>query len=74
MAYCQVQMLNILPGRPPITTTEQAHRELVEELGNWIVNRRYDDRVKAGQNPAGTNATEHRCNVRGADEVAATAA
>jgi zinc protease len=49
MAYCQIQLLNILPGKPPITTTEQARHELVEELGHWMVNRRYDDRVKGGQ-------------------------
>ncbi|MCI0534273.1 MAG: insulinase family protein [Verrucomicrobiales bacterium] len=49
MARCQIQMMNILPGRPPVTTSEQARRELVEELGSWIVNRRYDDRVKSGE-------------------------
>jgi zinc protease len=47
-AYCQVSMLNLLPGRPPTTTTEQSRVELVEEVGSWIVNRRFDQRVKKG--------------------------
>jgi zinc protease len=47
-AFCQVQVMNLLPGRPPTTTTEQARVELVEEVGSWIVNRRFDQRVKKG--------------------------
>lgn len=49
MAYTHVQLLNLLPGPPPTTNVALARRELVDYLGNWIVNRRYDDRVKSGQ-------------------------
>ena len=46
---CQVAMLNILPGRPPTTTVVQARTELVEGIGSWILDRRFDERVKKGQ-------------------------
>ena len=49
MAFCQMQMLNIRPGRPPTTTVEQARTELVEHIGSWIVGRRYDERVNKGE-------------------------
>jgi zinc protease len=49
MAYCQVQLLNLLPGRPPTVTVEQARTDLIEYIGSWIIGRRYDDRVKKGQ-------------------------
>jgi zinc protease len=49
MAYCQVQLINLLPGRPPTVTVEQARRDLIEYLGSWIIGRRYDDRVKKGE-------------------------
>ncbi len=49
MAYCQIQMLNIKPGRPPTLTEEQWRPELVEYIGSWIMGRRYDDRVKKGE-------------------------
>lgn len=48
VAFCQVQMMNILPGRPPTVTTEQAREELVEHVGSWIIGRRFDQRVKKG--------------------------
>ncbi len=48
MAYCQIQMLNIRPGRPPTTTVERARTDLIEALGGWIIGRRFDDRVKKG--------------------------
>ncbi len=48
MAYCQVQMLNIRPGRPPTTTVERARTDLIEALSGWIIGRRFDDRVKKG--------------------------
>lgn len=47
-AICEVQMLNIMPGRPPTVTTQQARVELVEAVGSWIVGRRLDQRVKKG--------------------------
>lgn len=48
MAYCQAQLINLLPGRPPTVTVEQARTDLLEYLGGWIMGRRYDDRVKKG--------------------------
>jgi len=47
-AQCQVALYNIEPGRPPTTTVEQARTELVEELGSWIVGRRFRERVQQG--------------------------
>lgn len=47
-AICEVQAINILPGRPPTTTIEQTRVELVEGVGSWIVGRRFDQRVKKG--------------------------
>ncbi len=47
-AICEVQMINILPGRPPTVTSEQARVELVEYVGSWILGRRFDQRVKKG--------------------------
>jgi zinc protease len=48
MAYCQVEMLNILPGRPRTTTVPRWRTNEVEALGGWIIGRRFDDRVKKG--------------------------
>jgi zinc protease len=48
MAYCQAEMLNIRPGRPPTTTVPQWRTSQVESLGTWIIGRRFDDRVKKG--------------------------
>jgi zinc protease len=49
MATCQVQMLNIRPGRPPVTDTTQWRTELVESIGTWIMNRRLEERVQKGE-------------------------
>jgi len=46
---CRVQMLNVLPGRPPAVTVEQWRTQLVEDLAERILARRFDDRVKKGQ-------------------------
>jgi zinc protease len=48
MAYCQIQMLNIRPGRPPTTSVPQWRTGQVESLAAWIIGRRFDDRVKKG--------------------------
>ncbi len=48
LASCSIQMLNIRPGRPPTVETGQWRQELVEHMGSWMLNRRYDDRVKRG--------------------------
>jgi zinc protease len=49
MSRCEVQMTNIRPGRPPATTIEQWRVELVEEIGTWIIGRRYRERVDKGE-------------------------
>lgn len=49
MSRCEVQAANISPGRPPTTTVEQRRVELVEEIGTWIVGRRYRERVDKGE-------------------------
>ena len=49
MAFCRIQMMNIRPGRPPIVTTEQGRTELVEYLGSWVVDRRYEELVNKGE-------------------------
>jgi zinc protease len=49
MSRCDVEMTNIRPGRPPVTTVEQWRSELVEEIGTWIIGRRYRQRVDEGK-------------------------
>ncbi len=49
MSRCDVQMTNIRPARPPTTTVEQWRLELVEEIGTWIIGRRYRERVDKGE-------------------------
>ena len=48
MAMCNVGMLNILPGRPPVTTVEQWQEELVEQIGSWIMGRRFEELIDNG--------------------------
>ncbi|HNO79599.1 MAG TPA: insulinase family protein [Phycisphaerae bacterium] len=48
LSDCDVSLYNISPGRPPITTVEQARVEMVENVANWIVNRRLEERVQKG--------------------------
>ena len=49
MAFCDVNVMNLRPGRPPTTTVEQWRTDLVEYVGTWILNRRFDERVKKGE-------------------------
>jgi zinc protease len=49
MAYCEVELITLRPGRPPVVTVEQWRTQLVEYLGSWIIGRRYDERVKKGE-------------------------
>ena len=61
MAYCQVQMLNIQPGRGATVTVEQRRVELIESLASWMMSRRFDDRVKkskASYRGAGTSVSD----------------
>ena len=44
-----VDIYNISPGRPPTTTLEQARVDLIEEVGSWIMDRRFSERIKKGQ-------------------------
>jgi zinc protease len=60
MSRCDVQMTNIRPGRPPTTTVEQWRVELVEEIGTWIIGRRYRERVDKGE----ANYRNARASVR----------
>ncbi len=46
---CQVAMYNLLPARPATTTVALARTELVEGIGQWILSRRFDERVKKGE-------------------------
>jgi zinc protease len=48
-AVCKVEAMNILPGRPPTVTTEQARVEMIEYVGTWIMRRRFDELVKKGK-------------------------
>jgi zinc protease len=49
MSRCDVEMTNIGSGRGPTTTVEQWRTELVEEIGTWIIGRRYRERVDKGE-------------------------
>jgi zinc protease len=48
VATGSVDVFSLSPGRPPITTVEQARVELVEDLASWIMSRRFSERVKKG--------------------------
>lgn len=61
LGACSVDMTAIEPGRPPVTTVEQARTELVEYVGAWMINRRLDERVQKGQ------ASYDRASVYGSD-------
>jgi len=60
MSRCDVQVTNIRPGRPATTTVEQWRTELVEEIGTWIIGRRYQERVDKGE----ANYRNARASVR----------
>jgi len=49
LAGCSVEILNVGESRPPVTTTEQFRESLIERVGSWIVNRRYEERVQKGE-------------------------
>ncbi len=44
-----VDLYDIRPARPPTTTVAQARVELVEQIGTWIIGRRFSDRLKKGE-------------------------
>ncbi|MFQ5591742.1 MAG: M16 family metallopeptidase [Phycisphaerae bacterium] len=49
LALCDVEMINMCAGRPPVTTVEQWRIGLVETLGSWIAERRHQERVSNGE-------------------------
>lgn len=49
MAFCDVEMSKIRPGRPAATTTEQWRARLVENFAGWIMGRRFEERVNKGE-------------------------
>jgi len=49
LSRCEVELLALRPGRPPTTTSEQWRNELVEEIGDWIINRRHSNRINRGE-------------------------
>lgn len=44
-----VELTAIEPGRPPVTTVEEARVRMIENVGTWILNRRLDERVQKGE-------------------------
>jgi zinc protease len=46
-----VQLFNMRPVRPAITTVGQYRRQLVENISEWIVNRRFSDTINLGTAP-----------------------
>lgn len=48
-SQADVDVFGILPGRPPTTTVEQARVDLIEEVGNWMIGRRFSERIKKGE-------------------------
>lgn len=48
LTTARLEVYNIPASRPPLTTKAQYREELVESLGNWIINRRLEERLKAG--------------------------
>ncbi len=48
-AQGDVDIYNLLPGRPPTTTVEQARVELLDRIGSWIMGRRFSERIQKGE-------------------------
>lgn len=49
MTDCELEMMNLLPARPPSTTVPLLRADLVEAIASWIVNRRFDERLLKGE-------------------------
>ncbi len=43
-----IDLYNLLPARPPVTTYEQARVELIDRVGAWILERRFSEKIKSG--------------------------
>ena len=48
MAICEVGLMNITAGRPPVTTVAQWNTELIEQIGGWIMQRRFAALIDEG--------------------------
>lgn len=46
---CQVQVVSIKPGRPPMRTYEDFRKNEIENIGTWIVSRRLREMVDRGE-------------------------
>lgn len=49
IGQASVDLYNLHPARPPVTTVDLARTQLVEELGSWMIQRRFNEHIKKGQ-------------------------
>ncbi len=49
IGQASVDLYNLHPARPPVTTVELARTQLVEELGSWMIQRRFNEHIRKGQ-------------------------
>jgi len=45
----EVALYNMAPGRPPVTTATRYRVELIDQVGSWIMERRFSDLIKRGK-------------------------
>jgi zinc protease len=45
----EVALYNLAAGRPPVTTAADYRVQLIDEVGGWIMERRFSDLIKRGQ-------------------------
>jgi zinc protease len=48
-AQCNIDVYNLGPARPPTLTLEQARVDLLDDIGQWIMGRRFSDHIKRGE-------------------------
>ena len=48
-ANAEIEFLDLRTGRPPRTTVETARRDLVEQIGSWILQRRFAEQIRKGE-------------------------
>ncbi len=60
IATAEVEVMNVAPGRPPVTTAEALRTKLVESIGSWIVGRQLEEKVQSGE----ASFREGRASVR----------
>jgi zinc protease len=49
LVECSIQMMEIHAGRGPTTTVAGLRAEIVDVLAGWIMERRFEDRVRKGE-------------------------